>query len=190
MRRSTLLPAAALAFVGTLTLGCAPEEDMDAVGTTGVTEDHDGHDHDDHEGHDHGDHAHAEEGPHGGELIELGEEEYHGELLHDEETGAVTVYLLDGSATEAATTDQAELTLHLTHEDEPKTFVLAAEPQETDETGRYSKFVSADPKLGEELDHGHDDARLTLIIDGRNYTGEVSHSEESHDVDHSDHDHD
>ena len=30
-------------------------------------------------------HAHPSEGPHGGSLIELGNEEYHAELVHDEQ---------------------------------------------------------------------------------------------------------
>ncbi|MFH5803502.1 hypothetical protein [Alienimonas sp. DA493] len=198
MRRSPLFPAA-LALCGALTLGCQSEsEDMDAVGTPGVEapddhphdDDHAHDGHDDHDGHDHGDeHAHPTEGPHGGELIELGAEEYHGELLHDEAAGTVTVYLLDGAATGAATTDATELTVNLSHEGERKTFVLAAEPQEGDAEGRSSKFVSRDAALGEELDHGHDDAKLMVKIDGRAYSGSIRHNEASHDVDHSDHDH-
>ncbi|QDT15717.1 hypothetical protein [Alienimonas californiensis] len=188
MRRSTLFPAA-LALCAALTLGCQSEsEDMDAVGTAGVTEEVDGHD--DHAGHDHGDeHAHPSEGPHGGELVELGDEEYHAELLHDEAAGTVTVYLLDGAATAAATTDAKELTVNLSHEGERKTFPLAAEPQEGDAEGRSSKFVSSDAALGEELDHGHDDAKLMVKIDGRAFSGTIRHDEASHDVDHSDHDH-
>lgn len=33
---------------------------------------------------DHAEHAHPSEGPHGGDLIELGNEEYHAELIHPE----------------------------------------------------------------------------------------------------------
>lgn len=184
MRRSTLIPAAALACVGLLTVGCESEEaDMDAVGTPGVTE------HDDHAGHDHDDHAHPTEGPHGGELVELGDEEYHAELLHDEAAGTVTVYLLDAAAVAAADTDATELTVNLSHEGERKTFVLTPEPQDGDAEGRASKFVSTDAALGEELDHGHDDAKLMVKIDDRAYSGSIRHSEASHDVDHSDHDH-
>ena len=42
------------------------------------------------DGHDHG---HASEGPHHGHLIELGEEEYHAELTHDDATGKVRLFL-------------------------------------------------------------------------------------------------
>jgi hypothetical protein len=40
--------------------------------------------------------GHAEVGPHKGTLIELGEEEYHAELVNDEKTHTATIYLLDG----------------------------------------------------------------------------------------------
>ncbi len=49
-------------------------------------------------------HEHPAEGPHGGHLVELAEpgkeskEEYHAEWLHDDATGKVTVYILDGKA--------------------------------------------------------------------------------------------
>ena len=46
-------------------------------------------------------HSHPTEGPHHGSLIELGDEEYHGELVHDDKAGTVTIYLLDSSAREA-----------------------------------------------------------------------------------------
>src|SRR5688500_14491837 len=40
-------------------------------------------------GHAHA-HSHADEGPNGGHLIELGNEEYHGEWLHDDDSGKLT----------------------------------------------------------------------------------------------------
>src|SRR3990167_6278455 len=44
------------------------------------------------------DHAHPETGPNGGHLVELGEEEYHIEWTHDDKSGLVTLYVLDGAA--------------------------------------------------------------------------------------------
>lgn len=43
-------------------------------------------------------HDHSELGPHGGHLVELGEEEYHAEWGHDDESGKITVWILDGNA--------------------------------------------------------------------------------------------
>ncbi|NNJ24858.1 hypothetical protein [Alienimonas chondri] len=189
MRRSTLIPSLALApaylLACTLTIGCAPEED-DAVVTD--TPPVGGDDHADHEGHDHGD-GHPTKGPHGGSLIELGDEEYHGELVHDVENGQVLIYVLDGAAKEEVMVDAPEATVNLSHDGERKTFTLAASPPEGGDDGSASLFVSTDPVLGEELDHGHDDAKLMIKIDGRAYSGTIRHSEASHDEDHSDHDH-
>ncbi|MDP7269338.1 MAG: hypothetical protein QF408_14335, partial [Pirellulales bacterium] len=53
------------------------------------------HEHGDHE---RGDHEHGAVGPHHGELIELGDGAYHGELLHDRKAGSTTIYILDGNA--------------------------------------------------------------------------------------------
>ena len=54
--------------------------------------------------HEHDEHAHAHEGPHHGSIVELGNEEYHAEIVHDDATGTVTVYLLDSSAKKSVTT--------------------------------------------------------------------------------------
>ncbi len=197
MRRSTLFPAAALApaylLACTLTVGCAPEEDDDVIAdpAPAAGDAHADHDDSDHADHDHADHDHPAEGPHGGSLIELGDEEYHGELLHDAEAGTVTVYLLDSTAKLAATTDATEATVNLSHDGERKAFTLTAEPQEGDAEGRSSKFVNTtDAALGEELDHGHDDAKLMLKIDGTAFSGSIRHSAASHDEDHDGHDND
>ncbi len=56
-------------------------------------------------------HAHASEGLHHGTLIELGNEKYHAELVHDEQS--VTIYILDRAATKAIPIDAAEVTIIL-----------------------------------------------------------------------------
>ena len=85
----TLLFAASLTLVGCGSSTQAPKSSPQAE-----HEDHEGHDHD---AHPHDDHAHPSEGPHHGSLIELGNEDYHGELVHDHATGSVTIYLLDSA---------------------------------------------------------------------------------------------
>ncbi len=71
---------AALAMAAFVLSGCADPPDSTPTSTAGATDE--GHHEDD--GHDHGEegHAHPSEGPHGGDLIELGNEEYHAELIH------------------------------------------------------------------------------------------------------------
>jgi hypothetical protein len=68
----------------------------------------------------HDDHGHASEGPHHGALVELGNEEYHAEVVHDDTTGSVTVYLLDSSAKKSATTTATEAVINLKHGDSPE----------------------------------------------------------------------
>src|SRR5437867_4454418 len=55
-------------------------------------------------------HSH-EHGPHDGELIELGEEEYHAEVVFDEDSHKVTLYLLGDDAKSAVAIEAKELTL-------------------------------------------------------------------------------
>ena len=64
---------------------------------------------DDH-GHDHG-HGHGEEGPHHGALVELGEEEFHAEIVLDPKTHTLKVYVLGPDAKTAAATTATEVTI-------------------------------------------------------------------------------
>jgi hypothetical protein len=120
--------------------------------------------------------AHAEHGPHDGDLIELGEEEFHGELVHDDAAGKVTIYILDGAAVKDVPIDAKEVTINVTHEGTPTQFVLAAEPQETDGEGLSSRFSSTDKELAEHLDHEGDEASLAVTIMGKPYTGKIVHA--------------
>jgi len=125
--------------------------------------------------HDHDEHAHASTGPHGGPIIELGKEDYHAELVHDEGAGTVTVYLLDHEAKGAVAIDAKEVRINLKHDGKGEQFKLAASPQEGDEADKSSRFVSEDKHLGEDLDHEAAEARLVVEIDGKSYTGKIAH---------------
>lgn len=130
-----------------------------------------GHDHD----HSHDNHDHGETGPHGGALIELGGEAYHAELVHDEDGGTVTIYILDGSAKKVVPIEAKEITINAKSSEGPKQFVLTASPEEG-EGERASRFVSSDAELGEALDREGADPRLVVMIEGKSYTGRVVHS--------------
>lgn len=156
-------------------------------------DDHEGHDHGDHEGHDHGDeagHAHPTEGPHGGHLIELGNEEYHAELLHDESTHTVTIHLLDGPAKQAVAVPLEEVTLQLFRDGKFVKYALKAVPGQGGAAGTASQFEIADEALCDALCHEEEiNGRLQVTIDGKPYTGTIEHSShEGHD--HAGHDHD
>lgn len=154
-------------------------------------DDHDGHDHDDDE-HGHDDHGHPSEGPHHGSLIELGNEEYHAELVHDEAAGTVTVYLLDASAKTSVPIYETKILVNLTHDGSAEQFELAASPQSTDPSGKSSRFVSTDAELAEDLDIEDVEAKLVATIGGKQYRGEIEHDHdhEGHDEGDDGHDHD
>ncbi len=142
-------------------------------------------DHHDEHSHAHGDeHGHAEEGPHHGSLIELGNEEYHAELVHDDASGTVTIYLLDSSAKAAVPIDATEIRVNLSHDGEAEQFTLAASPQSSDPSGKASRFVSTESELAEDLDHEGVEAKLVVTVGKKQYRGTIDH-----DHDHEGHDH-
>jgi len=130
--------------------------------------------------------VHPTEGPHHGGLIELGNEEYHAELVHDEAAGSVTVYVLDATAKSAVPIDAAELLINLSHDGKAEQFKLAAQADADDPAGKSSRFVSTAAELAEELDHDGSEAQLVLTIAGKQFRGTIEHN---HDGDHAGHDH-
>lgn len=76
-------------------------------------------------------HAHPK-APHGGELLELGEEEAHLEIVHDAKAGSVTVYVLDKDGKTPVAT--AAPTIALTTKDGVKDVALTAVGAKADGT--------------------------------------------------------
>lgn len=124
-------------------------------------------------GHSHDEHGHPTEGPHHGLLVELGKEEYHAEVVHDDKEGIVTVYLLDGSAEKAATTDSPELAINVKHGDKPEQFKLPATSEAADAKGTSSRFQLKDKELIEHLDEKGATATLQVTIGGTPFTGKI-----------------
>jgi len=118
-------------------------------------------------------HAHPTHGPHAGELIELGNEEYHAELLHDDKS--VTIYILDSAAKTAVPIDATEVRINLQHDGQPEQFTLAATPDAGDPAGKSSKFSSQDAELAADIEHAEAKARLVVTINGQQYNGEIVH---------------
>ena len=125
-------------------------------------------------------HAHPTEGPHHGDLIELGNEEYHAEILHDESAGTVTIYVLDSGATKQVPIDASEVTINAKHDGQPEQFKLAAAPDTNDPQGKSSCFVSNDEELAHHLDEEGAEPRLVLTINGKSYRGVITHDHEGH----------
>ena len=178
-------------------VGCKPDAPAAKPLPEGHTED-DGHDHgeaghSDDDGHDHADsgHDHGHEGPHGGHVIEFGTEKYHGELVHDDASGTVSIYLLDGKVKNAMPVDAAEVTLNLVIDGKPQQYKLPAAPLDGEPEGKSSRFELVDKDLLEALE-GDATGRLNVTVDGEDLVGEIDHHEHEHEhhEDGDGHDHD
>ncbi|MFG0263949.1 MAG: hypothetical protein ACF8AM_02200 [Rhodopirellula sp. JB055] len=127
-------------------------------------------------------HGHPENGPNGGELIELGKEAFHLEMLHDDQS--VTLNVLDSAATETVVIEASELTVSLKHDGNVKTFTLPASPNGD---GMASTFRVTDAEMAAWMEEGAVGA-VTLEIKGKTYTGSISHDHDHGAHDHDDHD--
>jgi hypothetical protein len=119
-------------------------------------------------------HDHPSEGPHHGDLVELGNEEYHAEIVHGD-GGAVTVHMLDSSAKAAVPIDATEVLINMTHDGQPEQFKLAATPESGEPQGKSSRFNLVDAELAKHLDEEGAAAKLVITIAGKQYTGKIEH---------------
>jgi hypothetical protein len=120
-------------------------------------------------------HVHAEKGPHGGMLIELGNEEFHAELLHNEVTNLVTIYLLDGSAKNPVAIEAPQISVNVRLGDAGQQFFLTAESADGDPAGTSSRFTSQEAALAEALHHDDAQSQLVLTIQGKQFRGAIAH---------------
>lgn len=101
--------------------------------------------------HDHGaeEHHHEHTAPHGGTLIEIGEEAAHLEVLLDWDKGLLTIYMLDGEAEHPVRLSANDFQMTIEAGGEPFTLTLNAVADElTGETiGDTARFQAASEKL-------------------------------------------
>ena len=121
----------------------------------------------------HAEHDHGAPGPHGGSLVELGDEQFHAEVVLDHDTHTLRVFLLGPDAKTAATTGAKELTLT----PEGKTaLTLKAAPQEGDAEGNASQFELVDEAAVHEfLDAKMIHAELAVTIGETPFSGHVDY---------------
>jgi len=137
--------------------------------------------HEDHSGHGHGVH-----GPNGGEIVEVGNEEFHAEVVVDEDKHRIDVFILGSDAKTAKPIAASEISISFKHGDEVEAFKLAASALEGEAEGQASKFSITDEELFEEL-HEHSEGATLSFTDGdQALTGTVKHSH-AHEDGHGDH---
>ena len=129
----------------------------------------------------HEEHEHPSAGPHGGELIELGNEEYHAEIVHENEA---VVYLLDGAAKSAVAIDAPEMVLNLSHDGKAEQFKLSPSRDAQDPQGKASRFTANDPELVADLKEGHAEVQLVVTINGTQFRGKLEHEHEGEGEEH------
>lgn len=145
-----------------LSLGCLPpaENIQTSKPIPAVSKEHD---HASHEGA----HHHYGLGPNGGSVVELGEDEYHAELVFDHDVHAITVYLLGADAKSPVPSMSPDVTLSL---DQGKSAVLKASPLDGETDGHSSRYVVVDEELVHSmLSRGFLHGDLTLQIAGKPY---------------------
>jgi hypothetical protein len=136
--------------------------------TTTSTDGHGDHGHGDH------DHGHEDTGPHGGHIVEIGEEQLHAEWTHDD--GEVVVYLLDSSAKSDVTISAATISITTKIGENETTYEL---PAVAPENGQSSRFALSDPSMVEALKAVGPGVEATIVVhvDGKPLTGEFEHHE-------------
>jgi hypothetical protein len=159
--------------------GCDSGAGKPSGGTGKATkkDDH-GHDHD--HDHDH-DHAHAAQGPHKGHIIELGEEEYHAEWTHDDESGLVAIYILDKEMKKEVAIESKQVEIKTKIGDAEKMYQLDAEYPAEGDMNKTAKFVLEDKSLITALlAAGKEGATATLNveIEGKKFSAAIDHDAE------------
>lgn len=113
-------------------------------------------------------HAHPSAGPHGGPLVEWGEEELHLEVVIDRPAGTASVYVLGEDAKTLVPVATKTLTLSLNGEP-PTVVTLTADPQESDGKDKgSSRFVGKHEAFKKD---GLLSGSVSGEKDGKKYTG-------------------
>jgi hypothetical protein len=133
-------------------------------------------------------HAHDDEGPHGGHIIELGTEDHHAELTHDDATHKVGIYLLGSDAKTAAPIEAASVTINVSADGVPSQYDLPAVPQAGEAGGQSSYFEIESEPLCEivsgESDVKNTQARVSFKIGEKPYVGLIETAPHDHDHGH------
>lgn len=131
-------------------------------------------------------HEHATKGPHKGTLVELGDEEFHAEIVHNDEMGMVTVYLLGSDAKSAVATDAKDIAVNAKVNGKAVQIKINPAPTKSDKKGTASRFISKSKDLVALLDNHDVKPVLRVTIEGKTFNGKIEHDHDEHDHDHDD----
>lgn len=184
-RTPSIVTAFAAAGLFALSAGCGATQAPTSTAKAHTTgeEKHARHDHDADDHHDHDHHDHAELGPHGGQLVELGEEEFHAEIIHNDDTHAVSVYVLDGRAEDTVAIAAPSVTIEVDAGGASRRFSLPAVHLGQDDATRTFCFEAVDEALCEALDEEGSKSIVSVEIDGKSFSGAFAHAHD-HEHDH------
>lgn len=120
---------------------------------------------------------HPEEGPHGGALVEWGDEKYHVEFTVSIPKKKVTVYILDGTAKKAAPIPAESIHLVVDTVKPALEMTLKADPQKDDPEGRSSRFVGEDERISSVKDFK---GEISGTVEGTGYAGKLGEHDHKH----------
>ena len=132
-------------------------------------------------------HDHATVGPHGGHLVELAEpgkeikEEYHVEWDH-EENGAITVWILDGTAKKTVPIAADSVFIEVKSGEMTEAYELAAVDRTSGENASAFKFEVMSKALLGKLETVGKTVSATIRVDvnGKPYEGKFEKDEDGH----------
>ena len=137
-------------------------------------------------------HSHDKPGPAGGHLLEIGDEDYHVEWVHDEDDESVIEFIVrDEMAKEEVPIDAEQITIEFTSVDdsgeEIKREVAAKAVGRTKEEPKTARFELNDRiAIGNILGESDEvTAVLKITIDGVAYEREIEHAGHGHGHSHS-----
>jgi hypothetical protein len=134
-------------------------------------------------------HQHPTHGPHDGELLEIGNEEYHAEIVIDKDKNQFVVFLLDQQVKSYVALDVPHITVNLMIKGRPMQVKLKAAPQEIDAKGFASCFGAVSPELMNALHDPKAEPKLALKIRNKAYSVKIANDHDHEGHHHAGHDH-
>lgn len=161
--------------------GCSAQEDTRTFSDQDSAEADHAHEH----AHDH---AH-EHGPNGGHLLEVGEEQYHVEVVFDEKGRTLTAFILGPDAKTAYPIAGESIDFDMEIGDKEHEIPLEAKPLEGEKDGKSSRFVAEGKAVPESIKKESDlNGHFHLDIGDDHFHVDLKHDDhEGHD--HAEHDH-